>query len=173
MANTDDMALTQAERVRESRGALEFVFNLRLGETYEEALDLKGNPTLDMDWYEKQFKGSNACIATLSPTGARRRTVRNHLKKVKKDDAAKLIRSRTCCAHHAAGRGLSLIPGRQVIALRCRTSAWTSRSRDRTAKVEYRSISCQLVFFCVERWKAWRMLQSKAGIENREDKAQR
>ena len=31
--------------------------------------------------------------------------------------------------------------------------------------VEYRSLSRQLVLFCVERRKAWRMLQSKAGIE--------
>ncbi len=29
------------------------------------------------------------------------------------------------------------------------------------------------MLFCVERRKAWRMLQSKAGIENREYKAQR
>src|SRR5204862_4614237 len=36
-----------------------------------------------------------------------------------------------------------------------------------------RAISRQLVLFCVERRKAWRMLQSKAGIENREYKAQR
>ena len=39
--------------------------------------------------------------------------------------------------------------------------------------VEYRSLSRQLVMFCVERRKAWRMLQSKAGIENKEYKAQR
>jgi pyruvate-ferredoxin/flavodoxin oxidoreductase len=39
--------------------------------------------------------------------------------------------------------------------------------------VEYRSLSRQLVLFCVERRKAWRMLQSKAGIENRDYKAQR
>jgi pyruvate-ferredoxin/flavodoxin oxidoreductase len=39
--------------------------------------------------------------------------------------------------------------------------------------VEYRSLSRQLVLFCVERRKAWRMLQSKAGVENREYKAQR
>ncbi len=39
--------------------------------------------------------------------------------------------------------------------------------------VEYRAISRQLVLFCVERRKAWRMLQSKAGIENREYQAQR
>ena len=39
--------------------------------------------------------------------------------------------------------------------------------------VEYRALSRQLVLFCVERRKAWRMLQSKAGIENKEYKAQR
>jgi pyruvate-ferredoxin/flavodoxin oxidoreductase len=38
---------------------------------------------------------------------------------------------------------------------------------------EHRAISRQLVLFCVERRKAWRMLQSKAGIENREYRAQR
>jgi pyruvate-ferredoxin/flavodoxin oxidoreductase len=42
-----------------------------------------------------------------------------------------------------------------------------------TGEIEYRSLSRQLVLFCVERRKAWRMLQSKAGIENREYKAQR
>jgi len=34
-------------------------------------------------------------------------------------------------------------------------------------------ISRQLVLFCVERRKAWRMLQSKAGVENKDYKAQR
>jgi len=32
----DDMALHQAQRVRDSRGAPEFVFDLRKGETYQE-----------------------------------------------------------------------------------------------------------------------------------------
>jgi pyruvate-ferredoxin/flavodoxin oxidoreductase len=40
-------------------------------------------------------------------------------------------------------------------------------------KVEYRALSRQLVMFCVERRKAWRMLQSKAGIENKDYKVQR
>jgi pyruvate-ferredoxin/flavodoxin oxidoreductase len=39
--------------------------------------------------------------------------------------------------------------------------------------IEYRTLSRQLVLFCVERRKAWRMLQSKAGLDNREYKAQR
>ena len=39
--------------------------------------------------------------------------------------------------------------------------------------VEYRAISRQLALFCVERRKAWRMLQSKAGIVNKDYAAQR
>jgi pyruvate-ferredoxin/flavodoxin oxidoreductase len=35
------------------------------------------------------------------------------------------------------------------------------------------ALSRQLVMFCVERRKAWRMLQSKAGITNREYAAQK
>ena len=47
------------------------------------------------------------------------------------------------------------------------------RVQGENGDIEYRSLSRQLVLFCVERRKAWRMLQSKAGIENREYKAQR
>ena len=54
----DDMALDQAQRVRDSRGAPEFVFNPRLGETYQEALDLKGNPNAKGDWYKTRFKST-------------------------------------------------------------------------------------------------------------------
>ena len=88
----DDMALTQAQRVRDSRGAPEFVFNPRMGETYQEALDVKGNPSIDMDWYETKFKSTNEpyryTVAHWCATEAR---FRNHLKKIKKEDAAKLI----------------------------------------------------------------------------------
>ena len=52
----DDMALTQAQRVRDSRGVPEFIFNPRLGETYQEAIDVKGNPAPDMDWYSTKDK---------------------------------------------------------------------------------------------------------------------
>jgi len=44
---------------------------------------------------------------------------------------------------------------------------------EENGKVEYRALSRQLVMFCVERRKAWRMLQSKAGIVNREYQAQK
>jgi len=170
----DDMALDQAQRVRDSRGAPEFVFNPRLGETYQEALDIKGNPSIDMDWYETKLKGSNEpyryTVAHWCATEAR---FRNHLKKIKGDDAAKLIPLENMLAR---------ITQQDVVYRRYLVSDHRSYVPDfgvyikvqgTNGDAEYRSISRQLVLFCVERRKAWRMLQSKAGIENREYKAQR
>jgi pyruvate-ferredoxin/flavodoxin oxidoreductase len=170
----DDMALMQAQRVRDSRGAPEFVFNPRLGETYQEALDVKGNPSIDMDWFETRFKGSNTpyryTVAHWCATEAR---FRNHLKKVKKDDLPKLIPLENMLAR---------ITQQDVVYRRYLVSGHRSFVPDfgvyitiqgSNGDVEYRSLSRQLVLFCVERRKAWRLLQSKAGIENREYKAQR
>ena len=170
----DDMALTQAQRVRDSRGAPEFVFNPRLGETYQEALDVKGNPSIDMDWFETRFKGTNApyryTVAHWCATEAR---FRNHLKKVKKDDLTKLIPLENMLAR---------ITQQDVVYRRYLIASHRSYVPDfgvyitiqgTGGDVEFRSLSRQLVLFCVERRKAWRMLQSKAGIENREYKAQR
>jgi pyruvate-ferredoxin/flavodoxin oxidoreductase len=44
---------------------------------------------------------------------------------------------------------------------------------EENGKTEYRALSRQLVMFCVERRKAWRMLQSKAGIVNKQYAAQK
>jgi len=170
----DDMALDQAQRVRDSRGAPEFVFNPRLGESYQEALDLKGNPSIDMDWYETKFKSTNEpyryTVAHWCATEAR---FRNHLKKIKADDAAKLITLENM---------LVRITQQDVVYRRYLVPAHRSYVPDfgvcikvpgTNGTTEYRALSRQLVLFCVERRKAWRMLQSKAGVENREYKAQR
>jgi pyruvate-ferredoxin/flavodoxin oxidoreductase len=170
----DDMALDQAQRVRDSRGAPEFVFDPRLGEAYSEALDLKGNPSIDMDWYETKFKATKEpyrfTIAHWCATEAR---FRNHLKKIKADQAAKLI---------SLENMLVRITQQDVVYRRCLDPKHRSFIPDFGVYIqvqgvngvsEYRALSRQLVMFCVERRKAWRMLQSKAGIENREYKAQR
>jgi pyruvate-ferredoxin/flavodoxin oxidoreductase len=170
----DDMALTQAQRVRDSRGAPEFVFNPRLGETYHEALDLKGNPSTDRDWYETKFKGTNEpyqyTVAHWCATEAR---FRNHLKKVKKEDAAKLVPLENM---------LVRITQQDVVYRRYLNPEHRSYIPDfgvyikvqgANGEIEYRAISRQLTMFCVERRKAWRMLQSKGGIINQDYKAQR
>ena len=46
-------------------------------------------------------------------------------------------------------------------------------AEDDAGKQQYLSISRQMVLFCVERRKAWRMLQSKAGITNQDYLAQK
>ncbi len=170
----DDMALTQAQRVRDSRGAPEFVFNPRMGETYQEALDVKGNPSMESDWYETKFKATNEpyryTVAHWCATEAR---FRNHLKKIKKEDAEKLIPLENM---------LVRITQQDVVYRRYLVRDHRSfvpdfgvyiKVQGPKGDVEYRSLSRQLVLFCVERRKAWRMLQSKAGVENREYKAQR
>ncbi|MEE8170104.1 MAG: thiamine pyrophosphate-dependent enzyme, partial [Phycisphaerae bacterium] len=54
----DDMATIQAKRVRDSRCMPEFIFNPSAGETHAEALDLKGNPTINADWWKTQHKST-------------------------------------------------------------------------------------------------------------------
>jgi pyruvate-ferredoxin/flavodoxin oxidoreductase len=170
----DDLSLTQAQRVRDSRGAPEFIFNPRLGETYQESLDLKGNPSSDLDWYDTKFKGASGpyryTVAHWCDTEAR---FRNHLKKLKKETAEKLVplenmlvritQQDVVYRRHLLPEHRAYVPDFGVYI----------RVQGSNGDVEYRSLSRQLVLFCVERRKAWRMLQSKAGIENREYKAQR
>jgi pyruvate-ferredoxin/flavodoxin oxidoreductase len=145
-----------------------------LGETYQEALDIKGNPSIDMDWYETKFKGTGEpyryTVAHWCATEAR---FRNHLKKIKQDEAARLIPLENM---------LVRITQQDVVYRRYLVPSHRSyvpdfgvyiRVQGTNGVSEYRSLSRQLVLFCVERRKAWRMLQSKAGIENREYKAQR
>jgi pyruvate-ferredoxin/flavodoxin oxidoreductase len=169
----DDMALFQAQRVRDSRGVPEFVFDPRLGETYQEALDIKGNPSIDLDWYETKNKltgeTSHYTVAHWCVTEAR---FRNHLKKIKPEAAAKLV---------PLDNMLVRITQQDVVYRRYLTPGHRAFipdfgvfiSYEENGKTEYRALSRQLVMFCVERRKSWRMLQSKAGIHNREYAAQR
>ena len=169
----DDMALHQAQRVRDSRGVPEFVFNPRLGETYQETLDLKGNPSIDLDWYETKSKTTGETtrytVAHWCTTEAR---FRNHLKKIKPEAAEKLIH---------LDNMLVRIQQQDVVYRRYLTPGHRAFIPDfgvyikweENGKVEYRALSRQLVMFCVERRKSWRMLQSKAGIVNKEYVAQK
>jgi pyruvate-ferredoxin/flavodoxin oxidoreductase len=169
----DDMALFQAQRVRDSRGVPEFVFNPRLGETYQEALDLKGNPSIDLDWYETKDKVSGDIrrytVAHWCTTEAR---FRNHLKKLKPEAAAKLI---------PLDNMLVRITQQDVVYRRYLDPKHRAFIPDfgvyitveDAGKKTYYALSRQLVMFCTERRKSWRMLQSKAGIVNKEYVAQK
>ena len=170
----DDMALFQAQRVRDSRGVPEFVFDPRKGESYQEALDVKGNPSAST-WTGTRpsprppAKPRRYTVAHWCTTEAR---FRNHLKKIKPEAAEKLIH---------LDNMLVRITQQDVVYRRYLMPEHRSFIPDfgvyiqfeENGKTEYRALSRQLVMFCVERRKAWRMLQSKAGIVNREYQAQK
>jgi len=169
----DDMALHQAQRTRDSRGVPEFVFDPRKGESYQEALDITGNPSKELDWYETKLKSTGETmrytVAHWCTTEAR---FRNHLKKIKPEQAEKLI---------PLDNMLVRITQQDVVYRRYLLPEHRSFIPDfgvyikyeENGKIEYRALSRQLVMFCVERRKAWRMLQSKAGIVNKEYLAQK
>jgi pyruvate-ferredoxin/flavodoxin oxidoreductase len=169
----DDMALVQAQRVRDSRGVPEFVFDPRKGESYSEAIDLKGNPSIDLDWYETKDKATGAVrrytVAHWATTEAR---FRNHLKKIKPEAAEKLIpldnmlvritQQDVVYRHYLNPEHRAFIPDYGVYI-----------TVEDEGKTTYYALSRQLVMFSVERRKSWRLLQSKAGIVNREYAAQK
>jgi pyruvate-ferredoxin/flavodoxin oxidoreductase len=169
----DDQAVDQAQRVRDSRGVPEFVFNPRGGESYQDALDLRGNPAVDRDWYEARFRSTRETyhytVAHWCATEAR---FRNHFRKISARDAhsleplddalARITMDDIVYRRHLVRGHRAYVPDFGVY-LRL----------DGPGGIEYRAISRQLVLFCVERRKAWRMLQSKAGIVNRDYAAQR
>ena len=119
---------------------------------------------------------------TRSPARPRRYTVahwcttearfRNHLKKIKPEAAAKLI---------PLDNMLVRITQQDVVYRRYLDPGHRAFIPDfgvyitveDAGKTTYYALSRQLVMFCVERRKAWRMLQSKAGIVNKEYAAQR
>src|SRR5271169_6381547 len=140
------MALTQAQRVRDSRGAPEFVFDPRLGETYPETLDLKGNPSLDRDWYESKAKGTEEVSRyTVAHWCASEARFRNHLKKIKEEQTEKLV---------PLDNMLVRITQQDVVYRRYLQPEHRSyipdfgvyiRLQGENGKVEYRAISRQLV----------------------------
>jgi pyruvate-ferredoxin/flavodoxin oxidoreductase len=171
----DDMSVVQAQRIRDARGMPEFVFNPAAGESYDEAMNLKGNPSPATDWWETRLKalGNKKLKYTVAHWCATEARFRNHLKKIKPEDAQTLIPLENM---------LIRITQQDVVYRRYLVADHRSfvpdfgvyiRVQGDKGHIEYRSLSRQLVLFCVERRKAWRMLQSKAGIENREYKAQR
>ena len=170
----DQVAQLQAQRIRDSRGMPEFVFDPQLGETYTEALNIKGNPAHDRDWYENRAPVTKQrytyTVAHWAFTEARFRL--HH--KIAKEEAVReltlledklllitmddIVHRRFLDSNHR-----SYIPDRGVYAI--------DYADDGSPR--YHILSRQMVIFCVERRKAWRLLQSKAGIENKDYIAQK
>ncbi len=170
----DDVSTIQAQRVRDSRLLPEFTLNPSKGETYREALELKGNPSHEKDWWETTLKSTGEkvkyTVAHFAVTEAR---FRQHLKKISAEQASKLA---------ALEDILTLITQDDVVYRRVLDPAHRSyvpdfgvfiKAEDPEGKPGFYALSRQMVLLCVERRKAWRLLQSKASIDNKEYRAQR
>lgn len=170
----DNMATVQAKRVRDSRGMPQFVFNPQQGETYQEAMELTGNPSPDRDWKQIKSKSTGRSYAyTAAHWAFTEARFRRHWKKVSEADAVGLIhlddlllcvtQNDVVNRHHVNPNDRAHVPDWGVWA----------ESEDETGRPFFAVLSRQMVLFCVERRKAWRLLQSKAGIDNKDYLAQR
>jgi pyruvate-ferredoxin/flavodoxin oxidoreductase len=170
---SDNMSADQAKLVRDSRGMPEFVFNPRNGETSQEAFDLKGNPTPNRDWWRTKYKlNGEEYSYTVAHWALTEGRFRKHLKGIKEDEAKNLV---------LLDDILVFINQDDVIYRRVFDPAHRSYvpnfgvyvKAEIEGKMKYYAVSRQMVLFAVERRKAWRMLQSKAGVANKDYLAQK
>jgi pyruvate-ferredoxin/flavodoxin oxidoreductase len=169
----DNMSADQAKLIRDARGMPEFVFNPQLGETAQESFSLKGNPSTDRDWWRTKYKSTgeeyNYTVAHWAITEGR---FRKHVKAVKPEETEELI---------PLDDLLVLITQDDVTKRRVFDRAHRSHvpnfgayiQAEVNGKMKHFAVSRQMVLFAVERRKAWRMLQSKAGIVNKDYLAQK
>jgi len=165
---SDNMSADQAKMVRDSRGMPEFVYNPRNGETSQEAFDLKGNPSTNRDWWRTKFKTNgeeyNYTVAHWALTEGR---FRKHVKSIKEEEAREMIHFDDM---------LVFITQDDVVQRRvfnqghrsCVPNFGVYIKAEINGKIKYYAVSRQMVLFAVERRKAWRMLQSKAGVVNKD-----
>ena len=170
---SDNMSADQAKLVRDARGMPEFVFNPRNGETSQEAFDLKGNPTPTRDWWRSKYASTgeeyNYTVAHWAITEGR---FRKHVKSIKETELQELI---------PLDDMLVFITQDDVVNRRmfnpdhrCHVKNFGCYIKaEINGKMKYYAVSRQMVLFAVERRKSWRMLQSKAGIVNKDYLAQK
>jgi pyruvate-ferredoxin/flavodoxin oxidoreductase len=169
----DNMSAEQAKLVRDARGMPEFVFNPRQGETAQDAFDLRGNPSVNRDWWETQFKSSgekyNFTVAHWALTEGR---FRKHLKSITEEQASSMI---------PLDDMLMRLTQDDVVQRRVFDPEHRSFVPDFgvfiraeiNGNLRHYALSRQLVLFSVERRKSWRMLQSKAGVVSKDYLAQK
>jgi pyruvate-ferredoxin/flavodoxin oxidoreductase len=143
----------------------QFVLNPQLGETNQEALDVSGNANRNRDWTHITSKQTDRTFQyTVAHFAATEARFRRHLRPVKStdglialDDMLLLVNQRDAVARNVLDpTHRSYVPDFGVF----------TEVEDLEGNVRPMALSRQLVLFCVERRKSWRMLQSRAGIEN-------
>ena len=165
----DHMSAVQATRIRDSRGMPQFVFDPGKGETYAEAFDLTGNPLPDRDWKGGKARGKRRTPwYTTAHWAATEARFRRHLKKISEDEAKELVpldHLLLCVSQNDVRQRRFLDPTHRAFVPDFGSYIQMPGSN---GTQQYHSLSRQLVLFCVERRKAWRLLQSKAGVINKD-----
>ena len=168
----DDLSTVQAIRVRDARGMPQFVHNPAAGETYVETLNLAGNPNPDRDWARVTSKATKEdYIYTVAHWAATEARFRRHFRKVADtaglvhlDDLLILVTQNDVVQRHVFDENNpSYVPDFGVYI----------HLDNGDAGLATMTLSRHMVLFCVERRKAWRMLQSRAGVQNLDYSAQK
>lgn len=170
----DNMATKQAEYVRESRCLPEFVFDPQLGEAYNEALSLKGNKNPTGDWWITKYSDTDEQYAyTIAHWACTEARFRQHIKKAKPEEIAKMEHLEDV---------LIRVTQQDIVNRRYNNPESRAYIPDFGVYIKYDAgngkhipmkMSRQMVLFNVERRKAWRMLQSHAGVVNKDYLAQK
>lgn len=170
----DFASARQAQLIRDSRGVPEFISNPALGELNSEMLSLKGNPSVKNDWYQKTiYKTRNKFSYTVAHWALTEARFRHHHKPgneksvkgmIKLDDIMLRITQHDVIMRRFIDKNhRAYIPDFRVYLV--------DYSKDGTPSIHI--LSRQMVLFCIERRKAWRQLQSRAGILNNDYLAQK
>ncbi|MBT3980806.1 MAG: 4Fe-4S binding protein [Bacteriovoracaceae bacterium] len=166
----DNMSQKQAISVRDTRGAPEFIFNPILGENDHEAFDIKANPRNSRDWNSKKDSNKRPYDATVVQWAATEGRFRRHFIKLTDDNKMinlddLLVRITQADVIHRRYLDLNHRSYTPVVGV-------YTDIVDENGKRKTVGISRHMVLFCVERRKNWRRLQSRAGVENKDYRAQ-
>ncbi len=170
----DNAAQIQAQLVRDSRGLTEVIFDPSNGESYQDIVNIKGNPNYQRDWFDRRHPVTKErytyTVAHWALTEAR---FRRHHKKVKKEAVDKMVLLENKLKHITQDDIIHrryLDPNHRAYI---KDFGVYLRDLDESGNEKFHVLSRQMVLFCVERRKAWRLLQSKAGVVNEDYVAQK
>ncbi len=168
----DNMSAHQAKLARDSRGMPEFIHDPQQGETSQECLDVKGNPSLNRDWWEAAYSSKEKYNYTVAHWALTEARFRKHLKAVSAGETAGMMRLDdilVCVTQDDVVKRRIFDPGHRAYV----PDFGVFITAEIEGKLQHFAVSRQMVLFAVERRKAWRLLQSRAGQENLDYKAQR
>lgn len=166
----DDVSQQQAVLIRDTRGAPEFTYNPEKGELYTDLFDLKGNPRASRDWGSKKDADKNEYLLTIPQWAATEGRFKKHFYKIKDDEKVvrledlllRLNQNDITNRRFLDSDHRSYVPVRGIYV----------DIVDSNGKRKTMGVSRQLALFSVERRKNWRIMQAKAGIENKDHLAQ-